>query len=384
MEQRNQSIISEITENIQQTRLMVNLARSELYNQIIPTLRRLEFSQREEDLRRDKLARLKKFPTEFSLEESSFLGEGAYGIVKRGSMDNNPVAIKIVKAKGPIFSDHMLKSLENEVLLMSICNHPCVLNIFGYCQADHQTFYLILELSSLGSLWSVLDNRRVSLIPWSLSIAWISDILAGLCHLHQLKIIHGDLKAENVLVSEGLRCKLTDFGLSKLQLESSFGVPSTHAGTFTFMSPEKRGHGQSSHRSDVYSCGVTSYQIIFRSLSQNMDHSQMIELLSRTDKSESWSRFVKGCFSAETTRLSSREAFDLITKFQNTESVGGDPRQSRTHHSYSEVEVLKKVFVCNRAESTERDPEKAKQIQRVSHYSAPLHPTFRIFVCHFS
>ena len=93
----------------------------------------------------------------------------------------------------------------------------------------------------------------------------MSEINSALRYLHLRRIVHGDVKAENVLLTGDLHCKLADFGLSKQQLEASFcSKSSTHAGTFAFMAPEVKEDGKS-HRSDMYAFGVTCYQILARS-----------------------------------------------------------------------------------------------------------------------
>jgi serine/threonine protein kinase len=289
--------------------------------------------------------------------------------VKRGQYGKQAVAIKIieVKGRGSSFTASMKKAIENEVLLMSLCRHPCVLHIFGYCKVNPRTTHLILELGLIGSLWSVLENKeRIPSIPLSLSIAWIEDIVCGLNYLHDLKILHQDVKAENVMVCEGLHCKLTDFGLSKQQMESSFEVQSSRhdqAGTLCFMAPEvlDRMNGRYSHRSDVYSCGMTCFQILFRSTpTRSSKLSEIIHVLELVIGEDSWKQFVRGCLAANIReRISSREALQLISEIQKSEKIGGDPRrhfhQSR-HSETPEVEVLNKVLISNRFEETESNP----------------------------
>jgi serine/threonine protein kinase len=310
-------------------------------------------------IRQDMISRLEKLPSEFTVDKDSFLGKGSFAKVKRGRFGNQDVAIKIIeiKGRGSSFSASMKKAIENEVLLMSLCSHPCILQIYGYCKVEPHTTHLILELGSIGSLWSVLENiERLPSIPLSLSISWISDILCGLNYLHEQKILHRDIKAENVMLSDDLRCKLTDFGLSKQQLESSFGVQSSshksQVGSFCFMAPEvfDRVNGRYSHRSDVYSCGMTCFQILFR---QSPFGTTDLSVLDSVISAESWKLFVKGSLAADPTdRLSSWEALDLIETVQRDEHVGGDPRQI-DHSKSLEVEMLNQVLVSCRYQETQ-------------------------------
>jgi hypothetical protein len=328
-------------------------------DRILSLLEKESLSRNEEILRQERITRLAIPESHFTIEKESFLGKGSFAEVKRGKYGNQVVAIKMIEVKGQglSFNSSMKKAIENEILLMSLCRHPCVLQIYGFCNIDPRTTYLILELGSIGSLWSVLEKKdRIPSLPLSLLIAWISDILCGLKYLHEQKILHRDVKAENVLVCEGLHCKLTDFGLSKQQFESSFGVRSTHqAGTFLFMAPEVRMGERYSHRSDVYSCGVTCYQILFRSTPKNLP--EIIPALVSVIRHQSWSEFVEGSLTgAIADRISSRKALELIHEVQVSERIAGDPRQlstitpptraasMRTHVESPQVEVLNKVL----------------------------------------
>jgi serine/threonine protein kinase len=178
-----------------------------------------------------------------------------------------------------------------------------------------------------------------------------------LSYLHEQRIVHRDVKAENVLLCEGLICKLTDFGLSKQQMESSFGGQSTHhGGTLSFLAPETLPpHGRYSHRSDVYSCGVTCHQILRRS-SPHLNHSQMISHLKLSMDCESWQKLVEGSLAPDVGhRLSSRDCLELIREVQSSSLIGGNPRGSRTHVNCGEVQVLKSILTLGRSNESQLD-----------------------------
>jgi hypothetical protein len=366
---------------------------------ILGLLEKESLSKQDEAIRHDRLSRLRMFQSQYSVDQDSFLGKGSFAKVKRGQYANQAVAIKImeVEGRGSSFSASMKKAIENEALLMSLCRHPCVLPIYGYCEVDPRTTHLILELACVGSLWSVLEKtERIPSIPLSLSIAWIFDILSGLKYLHEQRILHQDVKAENVMLCDGLRCKLTDFGLSKQQLESSFGVPSRHhdaAGTLCFMAPEVRMGSRSSHRSDVYSCGVTCFQILFRSTPTSLlsANSEILPMLESFLGEESWKRFARGCLAADRReRLSSREALELIGEIQQSARIGGDPRGRPTataatpHDRHSDtpaVEVLIKVLISDRLEETETNDAAAAVDRSAMVFPSPLPAPFpRIYL----
>jgi serine/threonine protein kinase len=144
--------------------------------------------------------------------------------------------------------------------------------------------------------------------------------------------------------------------LSKQQMESSFGGQSTnHGGTLSFLAPETRMEGRYSHRSDVYSCGVTCYQILRRS-SPHLNHSQMISHLKLSMDCESWQKFVEGSLAPDVGhRLSSRDCLELIREVQASRLIRGDPRSSRTHVNCGDVQVLQSILTLGHSEESQLD-----------------------------
>ncbi len=87
---------------------------------------------------------------------------------------------------------------------------------------------IIMELAPFGSLWSLVQDRfSYPLIPVSLSVAWLSDLIDAIKHIHSKGVVHKDIKCENLLVFSGMKIKLSDFGLAKRHIS---GVQSTVSG----------------------------------------------------------------------------------------------------------------------------------------------------------
>ncbi len=176
------------------------------------------------------------------------VGRGGFGEVRLGRYDNREVAVKIIESGEESWGEKDRSYVENEVLLMSHCHHHSILQLYGYCYPDPRTVYLVMELCSEGSLWSRLQNTTsFPEIPLSLSISWLCDIISALKYLHQHKIIHRDVKAENVLLASGLYCKLSDFGLAKQHLSESLGSNHSRVGSLDFMSPEVKNGDKATH-----------------------------------------------------------------------------------------------------------------------------------------
>jgi serine/threonine protein kinase len=130
-----------------------------------------------------------------------------------------------------------------------------------YCALQGMEVQMVLELCNLGSLRSMLEAGLIIThdvcinYPGLLEVA--SGIAKGMLHLHKLNILHGDLKAQNVLLRSaniepcGVIPKLADFGLSVQLSRSETHVSSLCQGTPTHMAPEVLLSGRQSRASDV-------------------------------------------------------------------------------------------------------------------------------------
>jgi hypothetical protein len=302
--------------------LLVNLLNSISHHQ------NLDYSSLQQSLRQEKLHALEIYSSQLELKQQEILGRGSFGEVCVGQYGNRPVAVKIVRSKHISLNKKEKLAIENESLLMSLCHHPTVLQIYGYCYPDSRTAYIIMELCSSGSLWSYLTLRPQE-ISINLSFAWMSDLFSALSHLHHHKIVHRDVKPENILLTPPphLHCKLTDFGLSK-QLESISGcsVSSTSSGSLFYMAPEVRLQRRHTHRSDVYSAGITSYQLLSRSTTFPEGVKQRI-LTHVSTFDQSVQDLFLGCLADESSdRISSSEAFKMIVFIQQQQYE--DPRMT--------------------------------------------------------
>ena len=203
------------------------------------------------------------------LKVGDLLGEGGYGTVHHGHWQNIEVAIKQLHLKK--LTSSLLEDFKQEAALMAKCRFPYVTELYGVCtEVNH--YALVMAYLPKGSLYEVLHNTNESL-PWN-PIRWeISvEIGKGLAYLHGQQIVHRDVKSLNVLLDENYHAKISDFGLSKIKLET--GKTSTKVqgkiGTTCWLAPELFSMEEDvplpTKASDVYSYGMVLWEITSREL----------------------------------------------------------------------------------------------------------------------
>ena len=196
----------------------------------------------------------------------ALVGQGGYGDVYQGEWQGVNVAIKQLHLK--TLSTSLLTDFEQEAKIMAQCQFPHIVRLYGVCLQEGHTA-MVMEYLSKGSLYHVLHDDKETL-PWN-PIRWsiALDIGKGLMYLHNQKIIHRDLKSLNVLLDSQYQAKISDFGLSKIKLESSSISTKIHKGmgTTRWRAPElfKR-KASPNEASDMYSYGMTLWEIASRQL----------------------------------------------------------------------------------------------------------------------
>ncbi|KAG8461912.1 hypothetical protein KFE25_013931 [Diacronema lutheri] len=182
-------------------------------------------------------------PTSVAVDQSSELGKGTYGIVRRGSWDGNPVAVKQV----PLAEEGAAQGLHAELGALRSLRHPHIVELLGVCKTTEQ-IWLLLELAPHGSLDALLRGTPAQLAAALGSATALpgatpaffrigAEVACALSCLHRRHLVHGNVKPTNVLICEGGIAKLADFGLSALahtqrvsgRLAASFAAPEASA-----------------------------------------------------------------------------------------------------------------------------------------------------------
>jgi serine/threonine protein kinase len=181
------------------------------------------------------------------------LGSGGFGTVylARDTWLDKQVAIKVPHRQGLDFSE-----LLREPRLLASVNHP---NIVAITTADKQddVFFIVMEYVAGETLESVLERDGALDLPRALD--YTVQIGNAVDHAHKQGVIHRDLRPANVLVSESGMLKVADFGTSRFLEIAAHGT--TVIGSPAFMAPEQF-QGKAVFASDLYSVGITMYQML--------------------------------------------------------------------------------------------------------------------------
>ncbi|CAO2185539.1 unnamed protein product [Urochloa humidicola] len=192
------------------------------------------------------------------------LGEGGYGAVFKGRLDDGRlVAVKFLhdsKGKGEEFV--------NEVMSIGRTSHVNIVSLFGFCLEGSKRA-LIYEYMPNGSLDKfIYSENPKAVLGWDKLYAIAIGIARGLEYLHHscnTRIVHFDIKPQNILLDEDFQPKIADFGLAKLCHTKESKLSMTGArGTVGFIAPEvhSRTFGVVSTKSDVYSYGMMLLEMV--------------------------------------------------------------------------------------------------------------------------
>ncbi|PAN14290.1 hypothetical protein PAHAL_2G397900 [Panicum hallii] len=214
--------------------------------------------------------------------EGNRLGEGGFGAVYKGVVpDGQEIAVKRLSQS----SGQGIQELKNELVLVAKLQHKNLVRLVGVCLQEHEKL-LVYEYMPNRSIDTILfDPEKSKELDWGKRVKIINGVARGLQYLHedsQLKIIHRDLKASNVLLDFDYTPKISDFGLARLfGGDQSREVTNRVVGTYGYMAPEYAMRGHYSIKSDVFSFGVLILEILTgRRSSGSFNIEQSVDLLS--------------------------------------------------------------------------------------------------------
>jgi len=192
------------------------------------------------------------------------LGEGNFGVVYKGVRtksdgDWEEVAIKEIKDTDSM-SAQAHDDMEREVSLMKKLSHDNIVKIRGVL-ANRNNTIIVMEFIREGSLDSYLRVNRHNIDYPKQLFGYAQNIADGMDYLGQYKIIHRDLAARNILVADQETVKISDFGLARQATNDFYVMNSSSTIPVRWEALECLIHRKYSHKSDVWSFGVTIWEM---------------------------------------------------------------------------------------------------------------------------
>ncbi|VVB05978.1 unnamed protein product [Arabis nemorensis] len=211
-------------------------------------------------LKKYSYTRVKKMTNSFS----HVLGRGGFGTVYKGKLPDGgrDVAVKILKE-----AKRNGEEFINELASMSRTSHVNIVSLLGFCyEGDKRA--IIYEFMPNGSLDKFISENMATKLEWETLYNIVLGLSRGLEYLHNRcasRIVHFDIKPQNILMDKDLCPKISDFGLAKLCKNKDSIISMQDArGTVGYIAPEvfSKNFGGVSHKSDVYSYGMVVLEMI--------------------------------------------------------------------------------------------------------------------------
>lgn len=194
----------------------------------------------------------------YEIERELGAGAAAVTVAAHDRRLGRRVAIKILRPHDeldPAFSQRFTR----EARAAASITHPHVVSVYDVGQ-EGELLYLVMQFVDGTDLKRVIE--RDGALPWERAVRIATSVLAGLTPIHEVGIVHRDIKPQNVLIGSNGEVKVTDFGVVHMELDTSLTVVGTTVGTAAYMAPEQAQGRTPTPAADVYAVGVMLYEMV--------------------------------------------------------------------------------------------------------------------------
>ncbi|NXF48648.1 NEK5 kinase, partial [Oceanites oceanicus] len=188
------------------------------------------------------------------------IGEGSFGkiFLAKGKVDNEQCVIKEINLTEMPVKEK--EASQKEVILLAKMKHANIVTFYASLQEKNK-LYIMMEYCDGGDLMKRINMQHGVLFDEDQILCWFVQISLGLKHIHDKKILHRDVKAQNIFLSNnGKVAKLGDFGIAR-QLNSTMELAHTCVGTPYYLSPEICENRPYNNKTDIWSLGCVLYEL---------------------------------------------------------------------------------------------------------------------------
>ncbi|OEL19070.1 putative receptor-like protein kinase [Dichanthelium oligosanthes] len=195
---------------------------------------------------------------------SRVVGRGGFSTVYLATLSSS----RLGAVKVHCSSERLHRAFRRELDVLLSLRHPHIVRLLGYCD-ERDEGVLVFEYAPNGDLHERLHGGAADALPWARRVAVAFQVATALEYLHEGRdpaVIHGDIKASNVLLDANMDAKLCDFGFAHVGVSATVGGgrPSARAvmGSPGYVDPHLLRSGVTTKKSDVYSFGVLLLELL--------------------------------------------------------------------------------------------------------------------------
>ncbi len=205
------------------------------------------------------------------------LGRGGMGVVYKAEDVGLSRYVALKRIDPSMANDQaFLRRFRSEAQALARIDSPYIVSVHALRETEIGLL-IVMEYVEGGTVQDLIEKGPMA---WEEAVPLTKQMLAALGHAHGAEVIHRDIKPQNVMLSAEGTVKVTDFGLAKVHRpDSNKTVTQGVFGTLNYMSPEQvKGSGDLDHRSDLYSLGMTVYEMLAGDLPFDEDSNEFTKM----------------------------------------------------------------------------------------------------------
>ncbi|MCL6617261.1 MAG: Stk1 family PASTA domain-containing Ser/Thr kinase, partial [Anoxybacillus ayderensis] len=190
----------------------------------------------------------------------SLLGGGGMANVylARDMILDRDVAIKVLRFDFAN-DEQFIKRFRREAQAATSLNHENIVSIYDVGE-DEGVYYIVMEYVRGSTLKQYIQQHAPLSVPKALDI--MEQLTSAIAHAHANRIIHRDIKPQNILIDEHGKVKITDFGIAVALSSTTITQTNSVLGSVHYLSPEQARGGVATEKSDIYSLGIVMFELL--------------------------------------------------------------------------------------------------------------------------